>query len=119
MKILRAFLYQVGALFCLSSFLIGMSHASQKVVVTSSKALIYADKDLTLPIGFVSFGRELTVGEVTRKGGNILPLIVSGKIVNCLLSVIGTLEHDGKNNAPQLHVNNSRNFLLFMLYFIF
>lgn len=92
MKILKAFLYQVGVLFLLSSFLIDMSYGSQKVVVTSSKAFIYADKDLTLPIGFVSFGRELTVGEVSRKGGDILPLIVSGKIAYIKVADISSLE---------------------------
>jgi len=42
----------------------------------------------------------------------------SGIILNCLLSVIGTVEQDGSIIEQQLHPNKPRNFLLFMLYIL-
>ena len=40
----------------------------------------------------------------------------SGIILNCFLSVIGTVEQEGSIKEQQPHPNNPRNFLLFMLY---
>ena len=37
-------------------------------------------------------------------------------MLNCLLSVIGTVEQDGKINEQHPQPNKPRNFLLFMLY---
>ena len=43
----------------------------------------------------------------------------SGIIVNCFLSVIGTVEQEGSTTMRQQpHPNKPRNFLLFMLYII-
>ena len=42
----------------------------------------------------------------------------SGIILNCFLSVIGTVAQDGNINEQQLQPKNSRNFLLFMLYIL-
>ena len=68
------------------------------VTVSTSKAIIYADKELTLPLGYVTMGKELRVGEVARKGGQVLPLIVSGKIAYIRVSDI-SFSKDGKKKG--------------------
>ena len=88
MKNMKTFFYGIGVLF----FLLNYSYGSQKVVVTSTKALIYADKELALPIGYVSFGKQIVVGEVARKGGSILPIIVSGKVAYIKVTDISSLK---------------------------
>ena len=45
-----------------------------------------------------------------------LLILASGIIVNCFLSVIGTVEQEGRINEQQPQPNKPRNFLLFMLY---
>jgi len=70
--------------------------AAQKVTVSTSRAIIYADKELTLPLGYVSMGKELVVGEVTRRGGQILPLIVSGKVAYIKVDDISFSKNDQK-----------------------
>ena len=81
-------------MICLSN----TAQSAQKVTVSTSKAIIYADRELTLPLGYVSMGKELKVGEVARKGGQVLPLIVSGKVAYIKVSDI-SLSKDDKNKG--------------------
>ncbi len=55
--------------------------AYQIAYIKESRALIYADHELKVPIGYLSKGKKIRVGEVKRNGGKSLPLILSGKIV--------------------------------------
>ncbi|MCO4792597.1 MAG: hypothetical protein KC493_02705 [Bacteriovoracaceae bacterium] len=55
-------------------------YASKPAVVVSTRAVIYADQELKSPIGFVSAGRKVIVGDVPRKNGEILPIIVIGRV---------------------------------------
>ena len=55
--------------------------AYQVAFIRESRALIYADPDLKVPIGYLSKGKKIRVGEVKRNSGQALPLILSGKIV--------------------------------------
>jgi hypothetical protein len=55
--------------------------AYQIAYIKESRALIYADHELKVPIGYLSKGKKIRVGEVKRNGGQALPLILSGKIV--------------------------------------
>lgn len=54
--------------------------AAQVGIVTSNKAVIYADIEMQSPIGFVKKGKQIAVGNVKRRRGEILPVVVNGKI---------------------------------------
>jgi hypothetical protein len=54
--------------------------ASQDAMVLSDKAVIYSDPEMTSPIGFVSRGKKLIIGEISRNKAQVYPIIVSGKI---------------------------------------
>lgn len=56
------------------------SWAAQMAIVSSGKAIIYADQGLTTPLGFVRSGRQLMVGETVRQSGTLLPVVVAGRI---------------------------------------
>lgn len=65
------------ALFLLiSSQILG----AQLAVVSVPKAVIFSDQKLTTPIGYISYGKKIKVGEVEKKDGTILPVVVSGRI---------------------------------------
>lgn len=54
--------------------------AAQIGIVRKPKAIIYADLDLKSPIGYVRKGKELAVGEVKRRRGEVLPVVVNGRV---------------------------------------
>jgi hypothetical protein len=64
------FLFAVGQL----------SMAAQVAIVLSNKAVIFADINLKSPIGYVKKGKKLAVGDVKRKRGKVLPVLVNQQI---------------------------------------
>lgn len=54
--------------------------ASQDAMVIVDKAFIYSDQAMTSPIGYVSRGKKLVVGEIPRNKAQVYPIIVSGKV---------------------------------------
>lgn len=56
------------------------AQAAQEAVVVAKKAIIYADSDLQVPIGFVLKGKKISVGDIKKKNGGLLPVISHGKI---------------------------------------
>jgi hypothetical protein len=54
--------------------------AAQDAIVIADKAVIYADKKMTSPIGFVTKGKRVTVGEVPRNRAQLYPIVVSGRL---------------------------------------
>ncbi len=66
--------------FALLIFLLGSVHAAQIGIVRKNKAIIYADLDLKSPIGYVRKGKELAVGNVKRRRGEVLPVVVNGRV---------------------------------------
>ena len=100
---LKSFLF----LICLAWFVCSSdkAHSAQKVTVSTSKAIIYADRELTLPLGYVTMGKELRVGEVARKGGQVLPLIVSGKIAYIKVSDISASKDNKKKGYSRYYQN--------------
>src|SRR5680860_266278 len=49
-------------------------------LVMSDRAVIYADQEMTSPIGYVPRGKKIKVGEVARNKAQVYPIIVSGKL---------------------------------------
>ncbi len=56
------------------------SYAYRYAISKSRQTIVYADVELTAPIGFIRSGRKLKVGDNSLKKGTIVPLVVSGKI---------------------------------------
>ena len=54
--------------------------AAQYGLVSAAKAVIYADVQMQAPIGFLKRGKKVLVGEVSRGIGQVLPIVVSGKL---------------------------------------
>lgn len=54
--------------------------ASHDAVVTSSRAIIYSDVEMTSPLGYVRKGKKLKVGEIPRNKAQVYPIALSGKI---------------------------------------
>lgn len=54
--------------------------AAQDAIVVAERAVIYADKTMTSPVGYVSRGKRVTIGEIPRNKSQLYPIIVSGKI---------------------------------------
>ncbi len=73
------FIPQLCLLFT-SMFFCPFLWAAQEAIVIADKAVIYADKTMTSPVGYVVKGKKVTVGEVARNRAQIYPIIVSGKI---------------------------------------
>ena len=81
------------AIFCCQIFIAHESFAAQSAVVGSDKAVIYSDREMASPIGFVSKGKKLRVGSVKRNNGQVLPVVVNGKIAYIKVSDIYTHEN--------------------------
>lgn len=54
--------------------------ASQEALVVIDRAVIYADQEMTSPLGFIRKGKKVTIGEIPRNKAQVYPIIVSGKI---------------------------------------
>lgn len=54
--------------------------ASQEAMVLADRAVIYSDREMTSPIGYVPRGKKLVVGEIARNKGQVYPIVVSGKV---------------------------------------
>lgn len=54
--------------------------AAQEGIVIVEKAVIYADKTMTAPVGYITKGKKVTIGEVPRNKAQLYPIVVSGKI---------------------------------------
>jgi hypothetical protein len=109
-------------LFLLMSF-IHCANAAQIGLVIAPKAIVYADQQLTTPIGYIKNGKKVKVGEVKRQKGTVLPIIISGRVafiktMDIALQEIKGIEHKGhrvsehdieenfKRDSDKLNENN-------------
>ncbi len=54
--------------------------ASQDAMVTAEEAVIYADDQMSAPVGYVRKGKRIKVGDIARNKSQVYPIVVSGKI---------------------------------------
>ena len=54
--------------------------ASQDAMVIADRAIIYSDKEMTSPIGYVARGKKIKVGDIPRNRAQVYPVAVSGKV---------------------------------------
>jgi hypothetical protein len=55
-------------------------YAAQAAIVKARKAIVYADTDMKIPLGYVRQGKKIKVGNVSREHNMLLPIVISGKI---------------------------------------
>ena len=71
---------QVFCLLFSLLFFCPLSWASQQALVLAERAIIYSDREMTSPVGYVQRGKKVTVGDIARNKGQVYPIIVSGKV---------------------------------------
>lgn len=70
-------------LFCLISSLLfwcPLLWASQDAIVIAERAVVYSDREMTSPIGYISRGKKIVVGDIARNKAQVYPILVSGKV---------------------------------------
>lgn len=88
--------------------LLATARASQLTVVTSSKAIIYADRQLSTPIGYLPSGKNVRVGEGLQRGGKILPILITGKIAYIKVEDLDLREkYQGISNGKHIVEHNT------------
>lgn len=80
LKIQRLPLYLAFYLLFLLFFFCPKLWASQDAMVVADRAIIYSDREMTSPVGYVSRGKKLVVGEIPRNKAQVYPIVVSGKV---------------------------------------
>ncbi len=114
-------------LFALISVIPLSLFAAQTAYVRSLEAVVYADKELKTPIGYIRQGKKVEVGEVARNRGTILPIIVAGKIAyikveDLLLKDVilasdleghGYTEHENLEREEEKDILTENNYLVF------
>lgn len=68
----------------------GIAEASQTAVVVSPKAIIYADQQMSAPVGYISRGKKIRVGNIPRNKAQVYPVIVAGKVAYIKVSDVST-----------------------------
>lgn len=54
--------------------------AIQEAMVISDRAVVYADEQMSAPVGFIRKGKKIKVGDIARNRAQVYPIIVSGKV---------------------------------------
>lgn len=57
-----------------------VSLAAQEAIITSERALIYSDMQMSSVLGYAVRGKKVLIGEVPRNKAQVYPITVSGKI---------------------------------------
>jgi hypothetical protein len=80
---------------------------------TNLKTIVYADKNLDIPIGYIRSGRKIKVADRSLKNNTIVPMVVTGRIVFVKTEDI-TFKLEGENvlGGPEIKDHNVE--LLFM-----
>lgn len=68
------------------------SFAADWAVVQSAKALVFADPEMSSPVGYFKKGQKLRVGEVARNEGRVLPTVFKKRIVYVRVADLETSE---------------------------
>lgn len=77
---MRTFTRLAAYLFFLLLYSIPNGQAAQVAMVVAERAIIYSDSAMTSPVGYISKGKKLMVGNIARNKGQVYPIKVSGKI---------------------------------------
>lgn len=64
--------------------------AAQKAIVIAEKAIVYADQQMTSPLGYIARGKKIRIGDIARNKGQVYPTLVSGKVGYIKVSDVST-----------------------------
>jgi hypothetical protein len=114
----------------LAILLLHDGHAFIETEVTSTKAIVYADQEMTSPVGTIPKGTRLMIGEKARQGGRVRTAVVNKRLVyikssdlqvdNIEIPIASALKKHRKHQVPdqidgtifidKLNKNNYFNF---------
>jgi hypothetical protein len=100
-ELMRCFNFYKHYIFALICCLFtSVSYGAQWATVSSKKAVIYSDVEMTSVIGYVKRGKKIRVGNKAKNKGRLLPLIVNKKVLYIEIKDIQTNEKLAQlNNA--------------------
>jgi hypothetical protein len=99
-------LQRVSALLLGLFFFCPFLWAAQDAIVVADRAIIFSDKDMTSPVGFVQRGKKIRVGEIPRNKAQVYPVVVSGRIA--YIRVVDVTTEKGSLDAPTLSAERFR-----------
>jgi hypothetical protein len=57
-----------------------LAKASQEAIVVADEAVVYSDLQMSSPVGYISKGKKIVIGEIPRNKSQVYPIVVSGRI---------------------------------------
>ena len=73
--------------------------ASQDGIVIAEEAVIYADRQMSAPVGYVRKGKKIRIGSIPRNQAQVYPIVVSGKLAYIrVIDVSTSREISGETN---------------------
>jgi len=57
-----------------------LAKASQDAIVIADPAIVYSDLQMSSPVGYITKGKKIVIGEVSRNKSQVYPIIVSGRV---------------------------------------
>jgi hypothetical protein len=76
----------------------------QEAIVTTERAVIYSDVSRQSPLGYLKKGKKIKVGKVSRNKGQVVPVVVNGRVAYISTDDISTvinLEKPGNLEAER------------------
>ncbi len=64
--------------------------AAQEAIVIADRAVIYADKTMSSPVGYILRGKKVTIGEIPRNKARLYPIVVSGRVAYIRVTDVST-----------------------------
>ncbi len=89
-KYLRFINQPVLSFILIMLFYCQVSWAVQEAIITADKAVIYSDMDTSSPIGLISKGKKILIGDHSQNNSRVYSVIVSGKIAYIKVSDVST-----------------------------
>lgn len=74
--------------------------AAQDARVSAERAVIYADKEMTSPLGYISRGKKIRIGDISRNKGQVYPIGVGGKIAYIKASDVSVASDSPTEKLP-------------------
>jgi hypothetical protein len=68
--------------------------AARFALVMAKRAIVYADKDLESPIGYIQAGKKVMIGETERNRGTVISTVIAGRIAWLRLSDLSVERED-------------------------
>lgn len=80
-KVMRILIKVPITFMLLLSLFVGKASAAQYAIVAAYKAMVYADNQLKVPVGYLKRGTKIKVGERLQNFGTSLPMVYQKRIV--------------------------------------